>query len=72
MPDQLVGGGYDVHRGTALGSASRGLGAAEQYAELPGLGQEDALGRFSQPGSLKFGCVHDHSGIDAGDGNGEY
>jgi hypothetical protein len=52
MPDQLVGRGHDVHRGTALGSAPRGLGAAEQNAELSGLGQEDALGRFSQPWSL--------------------
>ena len=36
------------------------------------MGREDALGRFSQPRSLKFGCVHDHADIHAGDGNRGY
>ena len=72
MPDQLVGCGHDVHRGPAPGPAPQDLGAAERDAGLPGLGQEDAPRGFPQPGSLKFGCVHDYADVHAGDGNRGY
>ena len=69
MPDQLVGGGHDVHRGTAPGTAPPYLAAAERNAELPGLGLEDALCCLPQRGSLKFGCVHDDPDVHGPDGN---